>query len=371
MQNIKYCKKCLANNTRPGEVFINSICLGCRLTINDNSKDSKRLTILKKALVEKNIYSSKNAILGVSGGKDSTRQALWLRDVLKINPLLVSLNYPPGQINERGCRNLSNLIKKGFNTLTISLSPISWKKLMLHGFINYGNFLKSTEQALYSCVPRIAINFNRPLIFNGEDPGLREVSVQDKNDGWNNNSLRNLNTLKNNTWIFKLLKEYNSSPYFYHYPSESEFNKSNLTIVDLGWVMQNWTYSYNGISAVLSGLESRKKNEVKDGDLSLFSALDEDFVPINQMIKYFKFGYSKATDFINEEIRLGKISREDSIAIVKTYDGICSDKTIEKFCKYLEIDNDYFWKIIYKFTNKSLFKITDKKRPIPLFDIGR
>ena len=69
---------------------------------------------------------------------------------------------------------------------------------MLHGFINYGNFLKSTEQALYSCVPRIAINFNRPLIFNGEDPGLREVSVQDKNDGWNNNSLRNLNTLKNN-----------------------------------------------------------------------------------------------------------------------------------------------------------------------------
>ena len=43
--------------------------------------------------------------------------------------------------------------------------------------------------------------------------------------------------------------------------------------------MQNWTYSYNGISAVLSGLESRKKIEVKDGDLSLFSALDEDFVP--------------------------------------------------------------------------------------------
>ena len=89
------------------------------------------------------------------------------------------------------------------------------------------------------------------------------------------------------------------------------------------------------------------------------------------MMKYFKFGYSKTTDFINEEIRLGKISREESIPIVKKYDGICSDKTIEKFCKYLEIDNNYFWEILYKFTNKSLFKITDKKRPIPLFMIGK
>ena len=381
MQSIKYCKKCLATNTRPGESFIDSICLGCRLSIN-NSKYSKRLTILKKSLIEKKIYNSKNAILGVSGkeiflsrgrpgGKDSTRQALWLRDVLKINPLLVSLNYPPGQVNERGCRNLSNLIEKGFETLTISLSPQSWKKLMLYGFSNFGNWAKSTEQALYSCVPRIAINLNKPLIFNGEDPGLREESVHDKNDGWSNNSLRNLNTLKNNQWIFEIIEKYNTSSYFYHYPSESEFNKANLTVVDLGWVMQNWTYSYNGTSALLSGLECRKNAEIIDGDLSLFSALDEDFVAINQMMKYFKFGYSKTTDFINEEIRLGKISREESIPIVKKYDGICSDKTIEKFCKYLEIDNNYFWEILYKFTNKSLFKITDKKRPIPLFKIGK
>ena len=38
-----------------------------------------------------------DCIIGVSGGKDSTRQALWVRDKLGLNPLLVCLTYPPSK----------------------------------------------------------------------------------------------------------------------------------------------------------------------------------------------------------------------------------------------------------------------------------
>ena len=51
-----------------------------------------------------------DCIIGVSGGKDSTRQALRVRDKLGLNPLLVCLTYPPEQVSERGVDNLSNLI---------------------------------------------------------------------------------------------------------------------------------------------------------------------------------------------------------------------------------------------------------------------
>ena len=56
-----------------------------------------------------------DCIIGVSGGKDSTRQALWVRDKLKLRPLLVSIAYPPEQITERGADNISNLIELGFD----------------------------------------------------------------------------------------------------------------------------------------------------------------------------------------------------------------------------------------------------------------
>ena len=66
-----------------------------------------------------NKFKSNNAdydcILGVSGGKDSLRQALWLRDVAKLKPLLVSLSYPPEQMTSLGEANLSNIINHGFD----------------------------------------------------------------------------------------------------------------------------------------------------------------------------------------------------------------------------------------------------------------
>ena len=71
--------------------------------------------------MELDLFSSKKAILVLLGGKDSTVIALWIRDLLGIEPLLVPLNYPSGQINESGWRIVANLINCGFERLNISL----------------------------------------------------------------------------------------------------------------------------------------------------------------------------------------------------------------------------------------------------------
>ena len=65
----------------------------------------------------------------MSGGKDSTRQALFLRDKLGINPLLVTLSYPPEQVTQRGVENVSNLIELGFDVVISAPAPQTWKKL--------------------------------------------------------------------------------------------------------------------------------------------------------------------------------------------------------------------------------------------------
>ena len=52
-------------------------------------------------------------------GKDSYRQAFYVRDVLKMN--FISCNsYPPEQLTSIGAANMDNLIKKGFDVIVVS-----------------------------------------------------------------------------------------------------------------------------------------------------------------------------------------------------------------------------------------------------------
>ena len=60
---------------------------------------------------------------GGKWGKDSTRQALWVRDKLKLKPLLVCCTYPPEQLTELEQKNLSNLIELGFDLIVTSPAP--------------------------------------------------------------------------------------------------------------------------------------------------------------------------------------------------------------------------------------------------------
>jgi NH3-dependent NAD+ synthetase len=102
-----------------------------------------------------------DCIIGVSGGKDSTRQALFLRDKLGINPLLVCLSYPPEQVTARGVNNLSNLINLGFDVLMSAPAPKTWRKLKREGFNTFTNSFRSTEMALFASVPQIAIKYGQ------------------------------------------------------------------------------------------------------------------------------------------------------------------------------------------------------------------
>jgi hypothetical protein len=110
---------------------------------------------------------------------------------------------------------------------------------------------------------------------------------------------------------------------------------------------------------------------INTSDLVGTSSIDEDFVIVNQMIKFYKFGFGKTTEYLNELIRAKKISREDAIDIATEYDGACSDKYIAKFCNYLSISQNEFWEVVNAHTNKQLFHLRRTGRPIPKFKVGQ
>ena len=373
---MKYCKRCLQPNTRPNSKFTNEgICPACNYHMLLKNVDwQERYEILHNLIdtFPKNYNQIYDCIIGVSGGKDSTRQALFVRDKLKLNPLLVCLSYPPEQVAERGVNNISNLINLGFNVVFSTTAPKTWRKLMRESFFRFTNWARSTEMALFASVPQMAIRYKIPLIFWGENPGLQvgDLKTLGKN-GFDGNNLRNMNTLDGGQmdWMYECGFNKNELIPFL-YPTQEEFEKNNIQIVYLGWFLGDWSEVNNAMYAVGSGLEIRDDTVENTGDLYGVTALDEEWVTLNQMIKFYKFGFGRISDYVNEDIRNGRLTREEGIELIEKYDDSCSDDNIISFCKYIDINKDDFWNQIHKSMNKDLFELDKNHKIVKKFKVG-
>lgn len=359
---MNYCKKCVQPDTRPGIRFDeDGVCPACRYVEGLAFVDwDARLRELH-ALVERtkqNNHSGYDCIIGVSGGKDSTRQALYVRDNLKLKALLVSCTYPPEQLSERGAHNLSNLISLGFDTISIGPDPQTWKRLMRKSFLEYGNWAKSTETALYATLPRLSIAYHIPLAFLGENPATQMGDLDTGSLDWDANKMKNTNTIVAGTRVYLGDGVKPQHLIAYEHPSDEEMAWANVQLAYLGYFWPNFTKLDNGAFSISHGLEVRTDTPLERGALHPFEALDEDFVFVNQMIKYFKFGFGKVTDEVCELIRYGRMSREEAIELVNKYDGRCSSDYIKRFCDYIEVSEQEFWTTAESYRNKDLFEKT-------------
>jgi hypothetical protein len=109
---------------------------------------------------------------------------------------------------------------------------------------------------------------------------------------------------------------------------------------------------------------------INTGDLHGITSLDEDWVTLNQMIKFYKFGFGRVTDYVNEEIRLGRISRLEAIELVEHYDDACGKNYIEDFSKYIGINVNQFWLKVHASVNRELFNIDSNGRITRRFKVG-
>jgi N-acetyl sugar amidotransferase len=372
---MNYCSICVQPDTRPGTQFARGICPACDFQISsDYIEWDLRVRELKSALIrfKKSNPVHYDSILGVSGGKDSTRLALWARDFLGMNPLLVVVSYPPFQLTKRGAANLDNLAELGFDIIQSAPNAQVWKTLMKKTFLENANWAKSTELALFSGVPQIAIEMNIPLILWGENPALQLGALETAGRaGWDGNELRRMNTLSDMGHDWMSSSGVSTNKLFpYQYPPIEDFSNHDIQIVFLGWAMRTWGLLENGIQAALTGLELRSDIATNTSDLIGATSLDEDWVILNQMIKYYKYGFGRATDYVNEWIRQGRITREKGIKIAEKYDGVCHDSYIQSFCSFIEISTDEFWRVVYAHTDKSLFQFKRGSRPVPRFKVG-
>ena len=349
---MKICKKCIQPDTRPGIFFDQDICGACLWEQEKNKIDwdLRRKELVKISDWAKNTKKGNyDCAIGVSGGKDSTKQAIIARDELGLRCLLV--NNEPENITDIGKQNIENLKQLGFDVISIRPNPKIMKKLIRRDFYKNLNPVKITEYSLWASTYIIAEKFEIPLIMQGENPGLT-LGTSLTGVGKDSNALKanELQTLSTNWEEYEDTDEISKSDLFLYHYDRSKLEKNQIQGIWLQYYLKDWSQRGNAEFSKKYGFKHRENFDPSSiGTYFPYAQLDSDLVPVNQMLKFIKFGFGQCLDHACYDLRESRISRKEAIDLVKKYDGKCSTNYIKEFCKYIDISLDEFWKVVNSF----------------------
>lgn len=374
---MKYCKKCLQPNTRPHIIFNEEgICGACiyeqeKANIDWDKRKRELEIIVKEAKEKAKVNKTYDCVIGVSGGKDSTLQALYCKEKLGLNVLLV--NSVPDCITEIGRKNIENLVNKGFDLIQMRPNPVIAKKLAKKAFYEFGNPMKPSEYCLWASAYQIADKFNIPLIIQGENAALTLGTSQKQDKSEDAFSVVDLNTLNGcnaKDWVDEDLKEEDLQ--MYQMPDIEILREKGIKAIFLQYFMKEWSQVGNADFSIARGLIGRSEENLYEiGRYRRYTALDADISILNQMLKYYKFGFGFATDEACYDIREGRLDREEAKWLINEYDGKCGEKYILEFCEYIGISKEEFWKVVEsKIINKELFYKDANCKWHPRFIVG-
>src|SRR6185295_4405365 len=167
---LKYCVRCLYPDSKP-DLFIDveGVCSACRSfeqrkAIDYGKRKEELLAILEK-------YRSKDGsnydcIVPGSGGKDSTYQALKIRE-LGFNPLIITATTD--HLTDIGRRNIENLKNQGFDYVEVTPNPVVRKCIAKLALATVGDIEYAEHLAMFTIPIREAVNRNIPLVIYGEN----------------------------------------------------------------------------------------------------------------------------------------------------------------------------------------------------------
>lgn len=354
---MNYCKKCVMPDSRPGISFNEEgVCSACQAFENrKNTNYQQRYEDLKKLC---NKYRGMNGpngydcMIAVSGGKDSHFQVYQMKELMGMNPLLVTVedNFP---MTDAGIHNIKN-ISEAFGCDIISMKPNikAQKVIMKYTFEHYGKPTYFVDRYIYTYPLHMAIKFNTPLLVYGENVSyeygggnaIETYSAKDQISNGVGGGIPIEELIINDV----KLKDLN----FFDPPLESELEK--LDPIYLSYFIE-WNSFKNYETAKKFGFHDLTHEWDRTHHIENFDQVDSRAYLVHSWMKYPKFGHASATDYAARMVRYGLLSREEAFNLVRKHDHALDPLSVRDFCEFMGYSEKEFWNVIDNFYNQDLF----------------
>lgn len=103
----------------------------------------------------------------------------------------------------------------------------------------------------------------------------------------------------------------------------------------------------------------KANTERTEGTYSKYSSIDDKIDMFHYYTTLIKFGIGRATYDASQEIRNGKITREEGVHLVKKYDQEFPSKYFKDFLEYIDVNEAEFFETIDKFRSPHLWEERD------------
>ena len=353
---MQYCSICAMPSTRPGITFNeDEVCSGCQTYQGKSKIDwASRWTELEELCAKYRKQKSPlgyDCVIAVSGGKDSHYQTYVFKELLKMNPLLVSVedNFP---MTQAGIHNLNN-IRETFGCEIIALKPniAAQKKIMRYTFENYGKPTWYIDRLIYTYPLHIATQLGIPLLIYGENVsfeyggngGIETYSAKDQlSNGVASDipydELMSISGIKESDLFLTLAPEMNNK----------------IDPIYLSYFVP-WNSYSNYVLAKKKGFHDLTHEWERTHHVEQFDQVDSAAYLVHSWMKYPKFGHASATDYASRFIRYGILPREEGIDLVKKHDHALDPKSVQEFVEFLGYSHTEFYEILDSFYNTDLF----------------
>ena len=360
---MKYCTRCCMPDTRPGIKFDeHGVCSACqayesRRKIDWDARYKELETICNKyrGMNGPNGY---DCMIAVSGGKDSHWQVHVMKEMMGMNPLLVSVDdgFP---MTEAGKHNIQNICEEfGCDLILMKPNRKAQKIIMRQTFERYGKPTYFFDRYIYTYPLHMAVKFNTPLLVYGENVsfeygGNNDEETYSAKDQVNNGVASGISKEEIVSYGVNA-KDLN----FFDPPTQQELDKLDPMYISY---FLPWNSFENYEFAKRRGFHDLTHEWNRTHHAENFDQVDSRGYLVHPWMKYPKFGHQFATDYASRMVRYGMITREEGFEIIKSHDAYLDPLSVRDFCEMLGYSESEFWAIVDKFYNKDLFEKKGQK----------
>jgi len=200
--------------------------------------------------------------------------------------------------------------------------------------------------------PRFAVKFNVPLVFYGENQAEYGNSIEQNESPVMKREFYAFDQSLSDLYLGGVsaqelvdthqvsLRDLN--PYLP--PRKDDIERTGVEVHYLGYYLKWDPQECFYYASQHTGFQPNE--ERTEGSYSKYSSIDDKIDPFHYYTTLIKFGIGRATYDAAQEIRTGKITREEGVTLVRRFDTEFPQKYFQEFLAYIGINEERFWDVV-------------------------